>query len=112
MSKLNVKKGDTVVVISGKDKGKQGKILVAMPAHEPPSEPGRRHNQKILARWQARQREERRGHVARMAGILSAGARLVPERDEADDLSERLLSMLDSAFEVVPTMAEDANPAA
>ena len=34
MSKLNVKKGDTVVVISGKDKGKQGKILVAMPAHE------------------------------------------------------------------------------
>lgn len=25
MNKLNVKKGDTVVVISGKDKGKQGK---------------------------------------------------------------------------------------
>ena len=31
MSKLNVKKGDTVVVISGKDKGKQGKILVSDP---------------------------------------------------------------------------------
>ena len=31
MKNLNVKKGDTVVVISGKDKGKQGKILVAMP---------------------------------------------------------------------------------
>ena len=31
MNKLNVKKGDTVVVISGKDKGKQGKILAAMP---------------------------------------------------------------------------------
>ena len=31
MSKLNVKKGDTVVVISGKDKGKEGKILVANP---------------------------------------------------------------------------------
>ena len=31
MSKLNVKKGDTVVVISGKDKGKKGKILVAYP---------------------------------------------------------------------------------
>ena len=27
MNKLNVKKGDTVVVISGKDKGKQGKII-------------------------------------------------------------------------------------
>ena len=34
MSKLNVKKGDTVVVISGKDKGKQGKILVAQPEKE------------------------------------------------------------------------------
>ena len=31
MSKLNVKKGDKVVVISGKDKGKEGKILVAYP---------------------------------------------------------------------------------
>ena len=28
---MNVKKGDTVVVLSGKDKGKQGKILEAMP---------------------------------------------------------------------------------
>ena len=26
--KLNVKKGDTVVVLSGKDKGKQGKVIV------------------------------------------------------------------------------------
>ena len=34
MNKLNVKKGDTVVVISGKDKGKQGKILVAYPEKE------------------------------------------------------------------------------
>lgn len=30
--KLNVKKGDTVIVITGKDKGKKGKILVAHPA--------------------------------------------------------------------------------
>jgi len=29
--KLNVKKGDTVLVLSGKDKGKQGKITAAMP---------------------------------------------------------------------------------
>ena len=32
MNNLNVKKGDTVVVISGKDKGKKGEVLVAMPA--------------------------------------------------------------------------------
>ena len=31
MNKLNVKKGDTVVVISGKDKGKQGKVLGTVP---------------------------------------------------------------------------------
>ena len=31
MAKLHVKKGDTVVVLSGKDKGKQGKIITAMP---------------------------------------------------------------------------------
>lgn len=29
--KLHVRKGDTVVVLSGKDKGKRGKVLVALP---------------------------------------------------------------------------------
>ena len=28
---MNIKKDDKVVVLSGKDKGKQGKVLVAMP---------------------------------------------------------------------------------
>ena len=32
INKLGVKSGDTVVVISGKDKGKQGKIQKAFPA--------------------------------------------------------------------------------
>ena len=31
---MQVKKGDTVVVISGKDKGKKGKVLQAMPKVE------------------------------------------------------------------------------
>ena len=30
--KLHVKKGDTVVVLSGKDKGKQGKVITSMPS--------------------------------------------------------------------------------
>ncbi|MBQ7705078.1 MAG: 50S ribosomal protein L24 [Selenomonadaceae bacterium] len=30
-SKLNLKKGDTVVVLSGKDKGKQGEVIQALP---------------------------------------------------------------------------------
>lgn len=29
--KLHVKKGDTVLILSGKDKGKQGKIISALP---------------------------------------------------------------------------------
>ncbi len=34
MAKMHVKKGDTVKVISGKDKGKQGVILEAYPKEE------------------------------------------------------------------------------
>ena len=32
MNKMSIKKGDTVIVLSGKDKGKQGKVLTVMPA--------------------------------------------------------------------------------
>ncbi len=31
--KLHVKKGDTVMVIAGKDRGKKGKILTCIPSH-------------------------------------------------------------------------------
>ena len=31
---MNVKKGDTVVVLSGKDKGKKGKVLGAVPSED------------------------------------------------------------------------------
>ena len=31
IAKLHVKKGDTVLVLSGKDKGKQGKVIQALP---------------------------------------------------------------------------------
>ena len=31
MNKMSIKTGDTVVVLSGKDKGKQGKVLSVMP---------------------------------------------------------------------------------
>lgn len=32
MAKLHVKKGDKVLVLSGKDKGKKGKVVTAFPA--------------------------------------------------------------------------------
>jgi len=34
MNSLNVKKGDTVLIIAGADKGKKGKILVSYPSRE------------------------------------------------------------------------------
>jgi len=34
MNKLHVKTGDTVVILSGKDKGKQGKVLEASPKEQ------------------------------------------------------------------------------
>ena len=34
MNKLHVKKGDTVVVLSGKDKGKKGKVLEVSPKEQ------------------------------------------------------------------------------
>jgi len=34
LNKLHVKKGDTVVVLSGKDKGQKGKVLQALPKKE------------------------------------------------------------------------------
>ena len=34
MPKLKIKKGDNVVVISGRDKGKQGKVLRVFPTEE------------------------------------------------------------------------------
>ena len=34
MNSMNIKKGDTVVVLSGKDKGKEGVVLRALPQKE------------------------------------------------------------------------------
>ena len=34
MAKLRVKKGDTVIVISGKDKGATGKVIAALPRED------------------------------------------------------------------------------
>jgi large subunit ribosomal protein L24 len=34
MNSLHVRKGDKVIVLSGKDKGKQGKVLSAMPKEQ------------------------------------------------------------------------------
>ena len=37
---MNIKKGDTIVVLSGKDKGKQGKVLGTVPKSTKPRRQG------------------------------------------------------------------------
>ena len=59
----------------------------AMPAHEPPSEPGRSHNKKLREMWRRKQRE-----------MEQEAARDQAPEQPADDVPEELVAMLDEAF--------------
>ena len=85
-----------------------------MPAHEPPREPGRKRNRKILDRWLAREREAKRPLLARMASLLAreADANATVGPDWPDEVPEELLDLLDTAFEAVPILMQDAGWAA
>ncbi len=89
-------------------------LRVAMPAHEPPREPGRKRNRKILDRWLAREREAKRPLLARMASLLAreADANATVGPDWPDEVPEELLDLLDTAFEAVPILMQDAGWAA
>ena len=67
MNKLNVKKGDTVVVISGKDKGKQGKILAAMPEDQRVIV---QNVNMITAHVKPRKQGEEGGRISKVAGVF------------------------------------------
>ena len=47
MKKMSIRKDDTVIVLSGKDKGKQGKVLGTVPPHQAPQagRAGRHHQE-------------------------------------------------------------------
>ena len=74
MNKLNVKKGDTVVVISGKDKGKQGKILAAMPEDQRVIV---QNVNMITAHVKPRKQGEEGGIVKREAAIYASKVQVV-----------------------------------
>lgn len=82
---------------------------VAMPAHEPPAEPGRKRNRKILDRWLARERGLKEPLLARMATALSAAAaEEAPVPSGPDEVTGELLELLAEAFEEVSmVMRED-----
>lgn len=74
MNKLNVKKDDTVVVISGKDKGKQGKIMVAIP------QKGRvvvQNTNMITAHTKPRRQGEQGGRIHKEGTIDASNVMLV-----------------------------------
>ena len=88
MNKLNVKKGDTVVVISGKDKGKQGKILAAMP-----------ENQRVIvqnvnmitAHVKPRKQGEEGGRISKEGSIDESNVMLVcPKCDKPTRIAHKL----------------------
>ena len=74
MNKLNVKKGDTVVIISGKDKGKQGKILAAMPEDQRVIV---QNVNMITAHVKPRKQGEEGGIVKREAAIYASKVQVV-----------------------------------
>ena len=47
MNKMSIKKDDTVVVLSGKDKGKQGKVLTVMPTRGQGHRGGRQRRSQV-----------------------------------------------------------------
>ena len=88
MNKLNVKKGDTVVVISGKDKGKQGKILAAMPEDQRVIV---QNVNMITAHVKPRKQGEEGGIVKREAAIYASKVQVVcPKCDKGTRVAYKI----------------------
>ncbi|MCL2695788.1 MAG: 50S ribosomal protein L24 [Clostridiales bacterium] len=74
MSKLNVKKGDTVLVITGADKGKKGKILVS----EPDKERVTIHNVNLVTRHvKPRRQGEAGGRIQKEGPVNVSNVQLI-----------------------------------
>ncbi|MHC1578663.1 MAG: 50S ribosomal protein L24 [Dehalococcoidia bacterium] len=61
---MRIRKGDTVVIIAGKDKGKKGKVRRALPSD----------NKVIVEGLNMIKRHSRAGRAARQAGIIELEA--------------------------------------
>ena len=71
---MNVKKGDTVVVLSGKDKGKQGKVLGTVPSEAKVVVEG---INMVTCHVKPRKQGEEGGIVKREAAIASSKVQVV-----------------------------------
>ena len=71
---MNIKKGDTVVVLSGKDKGKQGKVLGTIPSEAKVVVEG---INKVTCHVKPRRQGEEGGIVKREAAIYASKVQVV-----------------------------------
>ena len=71
---MNVKKGDTVIVLSGKDKGKQGKVLGTVPSEAKVVVEG---INMVTCHVKPRKQGEEGGIVKREAAIASCKVQVV-----------------------------------
>ena len=71
---MNVKKGDTVIVLSGKDKGKQGKVLGTVPSEAKVVVEG---INKVTCHIKPRKQGETGGIVEREAALYASKVQVV-----------------------------------
>ena len=71
---MNIKKGDTIVVLSGKDKGKQGKVLGTVPSEAKVVVEG---INKVTCHIKPRKQGEQGGIVKREAALAACKVQVV-----------------------------------
>jgi len=74
MSTMNIKKGDTIVVLSGKDRGKQGKVLGTVPSESKIVAEG---INVVTCHVKPRKQGEEGGVIKREAAIASCKVQIV-----------------------------------
>ena len=85
---MNVKKGDTVVVLSGKDRGKQGKVLGTVPADGKVVVEG---INMVTCHVKPRKQGEQGGIVKREAAIASCKVQVVcPKCSKATRVAHKI----------------------
>ncbi|VBB04847.1 ribosomal protein l24 signature [Lucifera butyrica] len=88
--KLHVRKGDTVVVLSGKDKGKKGKVIEALPKKAKVVVEG---VNKVKRHTKASQKVPQGGIVVKEAPLASSKVMLVcPECDKPTRIQKTALA--------------------
>ena len=85
---MNIKKGDTVVVLSGKDRGKQGKVLGTVPSERKVVVEG---INMVTCHVKPRKQGEQGGIVKREAAIASCKVQVVcPKCSKATRVAHKI----------------------